>query len=81
MDTVAHCGSSLIGDYAYTVQYTDVATIWTCLSAQWNKGQLSTKQSIERIKTRLPFPLLGLDPDSGSSFINCYSKVGAMITK
>ena len=70
VDTVAHCGSSLIGDYAYTVQYTDVATIWTCLSAQWNKGQLSTKQSIERIKTRLPFPLLGLDPDSGSEFIN-----------
>lgn len=34
VDTVAHCGSTLVGDYAYTVQYTDVSTIWTCLSAQ-----------------------------------------------
>lgn len=70
VDTVAHCGSSIAGDYAFTVQYTDVATIWTCLSGQWNKGQEATKQSIERIKARLPFNLLGLDPDSGGEFIN-----------
>lgn len=70
IDTVAHCGSSLLGDFAYTVQYTDVTTIWTCLSAQWNKGQKATVRSIERIKQRLPFRLKGLDPDSGSEFIN-----------
>jgi len=70
VDTVAHCGSTLVGDYAYTVQYTDVSTIWTCLSAQWNKGDEATKESMKRIKSRLPFPLLGIDPDSGSEFIN-----------
>lgn len=70
MDTVAHCGSSLSGDYAYSVQYTDVSLIWTCLSAQWNKGEEATMASIERIKQRLPFPLLGIDPDSGGEFIN-----------
>lgn len=70
VDTVAHCGTTLLGDFGYTVQYTDVATIWTCLAAQWNKSQESTKRSMEKIRSRLPFPLLGIDPDSGSEFIN-----------
>ncbi len=70
VDSVAHCGHTLHGDFAYTVQYTDVTTIWTCLSAQWNKGEEATKESIERIQGALPFPLLGIDPDSGSEFIN-----------
>jgi hypothetical protein len=74
IDTVAHCGSSLSGDFAFSVQYTDIATIWTCLSGQWNKGQIATKQSIERIKSRLPFALKGIDPDSGSEFINWFLK-------
>lgn len=70
VDTVAHCGSTVAGDFAFTVQYTDVSTIWTCLSAQWNKGQEATKESFKRIKLRLPFTLLAIDPDSGSEFIN-----------
>jgi len=70
IDTVAHCGGSLFGDYCYTVQYTDVATIWTCLAGQWNKGEEETVKSISRIKDHLPFPLLGIDPDSGGEFIN-----------
>ena len=70
VDTVAHCGSTLGGDYAYTVQYTDVATIWTCLSAQWNKGDAATVESMNRIASRIPFPMKGIDPDSGSEFIN-----------
>jgi hypothetical protein len=74
VDTVAHCGSSLSGDFAFSVQYTDIATIWTCLSAQWNKGQIATKESIERIKHRLPFNLKGIDPDSGSEFVNWFLK-------
>jgi uncharacterized protein (UPF0297 family) len=74
VDTVAHCGGTLTGEYAYTVQYTDVATIWTCLSAQWNKGEIETQKSIERIEQHLPFPLLGIDPDSGSEFINWHMK-------
>lgn len=70
VDTVAHSGYAISGDFCYTVQYTDVAVIWTVLSAQWNKGEEETVRSIERIHAHLPFPLLGLDPDSGSEFIN-----------
>ena len=74
IDSVAHCGTTLLGDYAYSVQYTDVATLWMCLSAQWNKGQIATLESIKRIEAHLPFPLLGIDPDSGSEFINWLAK-------
>ena len=74
VDTVAHCGASIQGDFCYSVQYTDVSTIWTGLSAQWNKGQEETQKSIERIEKRLPFSLRGLDPDSGSEFINWHLK-------
>jgi hypothetical protein len=74
VDSVAHCGVTLIGDYAYSVQYTDVATLWMCLAAQWNKGQIATLESIKRIESHLPFPLLGLDPDSGCEFINWQTK-------
>lgn len=74
IDTVAHCGMTLCGDYCYSVQYTDVATIWTCLAGQWNKGERATVASLERIARRLPFALRGLDPDSGSEFINWHCK-------
>jgi hypothetical protein len=74
IDTVAHCGSSLLGDMVFTVNYTDIATLWHGLSAQWNKGQNATQKSIELIKNRLPFRLLGIHPDTGSEFINWHLK-------
>jgi hypothetical protein len=70
IDTVVHCGSTLAGDMAYTVNYTDIATTWWEGAAQMNKGAGRTVQSITGIKDRLPFPLQGLDPDNGSEFIN-----------
>lgn len=70
IDTVVHCGTTLSGDMAYTVNFVDIATFWSESAAQINKGQERTKKSIMEMKRRLPFPLLGLDPDTGSEFIN-----------
>jgi len=70
IDTVAHCGSTLLGDFVYTVNYTDTATYWVIPRAQWNKGQDATKESLEAIQKKLPVPILGLHPDTGSEFIN-----------
>lgn len=70
LDTVAHCGASLEGNMMYTLNYTDYATYWTVLRAQWNKGQEATLEGIKAIKRLLPFLLLMLHPDSGSEFIN-----------
>jgi len=74
IDTVAHCGSSLLGDMVFSLNYTDIATLWHGLAAQWNKGQIATSNSLQRIKSRLPFPLAGVHPDTGSEFINWHLK-------
>lgn len=73
VDTVVHSGPKLMGSMAYTVNYTDVATYWQEPIAQLNKGERATYDSLAVIKDRLPFPMTGLHPDSGSEFIN---KVG-----
>lgn len=70
LDSVAHCGSSLTGDFAWTVNWTDVATMWGGRRAQWNKGQHATRDSMAAIQERLPFAMLGAHPDTGSEFIN-----------
>ncbi len=70
IDTVAHCGSSLFGDFTYSVNYTDVATYWIIPQAQWNKGQAVTHESLRTIQSKLPVPIRGLHPDTGSEFIN-----------
>lgn len=70
IDTVAHCGHTLAGDFIYTVNTTDVATLWGSRRAQWNKGQTATVTSMERIENDLPFKVIEWHPDSGSEFIN-----------
>lgn len=74
LDTVVHCGASLSGLMAYTVHYCDVATTWNLFGAQLGKGKVETLETIRRMETRLPFPLLGLDPDNGSEFLNWHLK-------
>jgi hypothetical protein len=70
IDTVVHCGSTLIGDMVYTLNYTDAATMLVIPHAQWNKGMEQTKNSMTAIQSRMPFPWLGAHPDTGSEFIN-----------
>lgn len=70
IDTVAHCGGTTAGDYVFTVNSTDVATIWSARRAQWNKGQEMTVRSMEAIDEDIPFPVTEWHPDSGSEFIN-----------
>ncbi len=72
IDTVVHCGNTLLGDYAYTLNYTDAATMLVMPRAQWNKGQAATKESMQAVKERLPFPWKGAHPDTGSEFINAF---------
>lgn len=74
VDTVAHCGGTLAGEFAYTVQNTDVATTWCQFEGQMGKGKYETKRSMESMRKRSPFPDLGYDPDTGSEFINWHIK-------
>ena len=55
IDTVAHCGHTLAGDFIYTVNATDVSTLWGARRAQLNKGQTATVASMEHMEQQLPF--------------------------
>lgn len=70
IDLVAHCGSSTQGFYLTTLCAVDIATAWVELEPIWGKGQERVGGGIHRLRQRLPMPLLGLDSDNGSEFIN-----------
>lgn len=69
-DTVAHCGDSAAGQYALSLDTTDIATGWTEQRAIWGKGEADVLKQIQDIESSLPFPLLGFDSDSGTEFLN-----------
>jgi hypothetical protein len=69
-DTVAHCGDTLLGMFAYTVDFTDIATGWTEQRAVWGKGEKGVLDQIKDVEKMLPFPLLGFDSDNGGEFLN-----------
>jgi len=70
IDLVAHCGESAQGFFLYTLTVVDIATGWTECEPVWGKAQLYVQGAIHRVLQRLPFPVLGLDSDNGSEFIN-----------
>jgi len=70
LDLVAHDGGVGVGDYAQTLDMTDVCTGWTETIAVPNKAQVWVFAAINKARGRLPFPLLGIDSDNGSEFIN-----------
>jgi hypothetical protein len=69
-DLVAHDGGSAYGEFAHTLTLTDVATCWTETEVAKNKARVHVFAAVKAARARLPFPLLGLDCDNGSEFIN-----------
>jgi hypothetical protein len=70
IDLVAHCGNTTEGQYLNTLTCTDLATGWTDVTALRHRSQAAVSEAIQRMRHRLPFPLLGIDSDNGSEFIN-----------
>ena len=69
-DTVAHCGETVAGSYISSLDVIDICSSWSEQCAIINKGEKAVTEAIDDIKSRLPFKLLGLDPDNGAEFIN-----------
>jgi hypothetical protein len=72
IDLVGHDGGSAAGDYCQTLDLTDIATTWTETMAVRNKAQVWVFAALKKLRKNLPFPLLGIDSDNGSEFINQY---------
>ena len=70
VDLVAHSGNSGGGEFAYTLNVTDVYSGWTESRAVLGRGHAGIVQGLEEIAQALPFPLLGIDTDNGSEFLN-----------
>jgi len=69
-DTVAHCGTTLLGNFVWSITLTDIYSGWTENAAVWNKGAYGVLKQLEIIEKRLPFSLLGFDCDNGNEFMN-----------
>jgi hypothetical protein len=69
-DTVAHCGETVAGSYISSLDVVDICSSWSEQFAIINKGEQAVTKAMDDIKNRLPFKLLGLDPDNGAEFIN-----------
>jgi len=69
-DTVAHCGTSLAGDFIWSLTLTDIYSGWTECRALWNNGATGVIKQIQDIEAHLAFTLEGFDCDNGSEFLN-----------
>jgi hypothetical protein len=70
IDLVAHCGETAEGQFVNSLTCVDVSTGWTECLAVHQRNQQTVFEALKTIRPRLPFPLLGIDSDNGSEFIN-----------
>ena len=70
IDLVAHDGSNASGEYCFTLTVTDIPTGWTVNRSVRNKAAKWVFEALEHVTAVFPFPILGIDSDNGSEFIN-----------
>lgn len=74
VDLVSHSGNSGAGEFAHTLNVTDIHSTWTESRAVMGRGEEAVRRALNEIKEELPFALLGVDSDNGSEFINWHLK-------
>lgn len=70
IDLVAHCGDNAAGMFISTLNTSDIATGWFEAEPVMGKAQERILNGLQEIEKRMPYPLLGIDSDNGSEFIN-----------
>lgn len=70
IDLVGHDGGNGAGEHAFTLTVTDIATGWTENRSVRNKARKWVLAALDEIASVMPFPILGVDSDNGSEFIN-----------
>lgn len=69
-DLVAHCGGDTRGSFLNTLVLIDISTSWLEFMPLLRKGGGYVIEGLDVAKQLIPFPLLGIDTDNGSEFIN-----------
>jgi hypothetical protein len=70
IDLVGHDGGNCRGEFCFTLTATDIFTGWTETRSVKNKAQKWVFAAIQDITASFPFPLLSIDSDNGTEFIN-----------
>jgi len=70
IDLVGHEGGNAVGEHCYTLTVTDIATGWTENRSVRNKAEKWVFEALMDIRGAFPFPIIGVDSDNGSEFIN-----------
>lgn len=69
-DTVAHCGPTLRGEFARTLNLTCVHTGWGFTASMRNNASKWVLATMDTAVEAIPFAVTGLDFDNGSEFMN-----------
>jgi hypothetical protein len=69
-DTVAHCGPTLKGEFARTVNLTDVHTGWVFTRTVRNNANTHILAGLKAGVHEIPYAVTGLDFDNGTEFLN-----------
>jgi len=70
MDCVLHCGESLSGIYAETVNMIDIYSHWNEKRMVLKKTQRKVLGVFHESRQCFPFPILSIDFDNGHEFVN-----------
>jgi len=70
IDLVSHSGPHASGEFAYSLNLTDIHTGWGETFALMGKGERGVVAALDALRRVLPFPLKAIDSDNGSEFIN-----------
>ena len=69
-DTVAHCGPTLKGEFARTVNLTDVHIGWVFTRTVRNNAHTHILGALKDAIHEMPYEVTGLDFDNGTEFLN-----------
>ena len=70
LDLVAHAGARADGEFAHSLNVTDIHPTWVETRAVLGRGEVRVQEALEEIRQVLPFPLRGIDSDNGAEFIS-----------
>jgi len=70
IDFVVHCGGFTTGSFIHSLVTTDVSSGWTEFIPLLAREQSLVVEGLDAIFQQIPFPVLGIDSDNDSAFIN-----------
>lgn len=70
IDFVSHGGTSMQGVFLWSLVATDVCSGWTEALALVAREQFLVVEALDLLRCQFPIPILGIDSDNDSAFIN-----------